>query len=205
VARGITGGQNAGSGDIARNFGQLGAMQAALQQQGAIGTAETMNQQRLGLLQNDLGLKLGIANQYGGNIGTFNSGASNALNSGVTAANNVDQAATSWMGPVFGALGGLGGSLISPGGFLNKGKPGCWIARAVYGEESPFAEFVRVRLWQHAAIDWKFNILMRLYMKYGEFVAGIVRKSSILSRAFRYMFDKFFNKEMKEVFPSLEV
>lgn len=117
TARGITGGQTgAGSGDVARQFGGLGAMEAGLQQQGM----SNIELQKANQLQNLLGIKMGIGGQYGANVGTFNSGASAALGSGVTAANNADQAATSWMGPVFGALGSIGGAATGKGGMFGK-------------------------------------------------------------------------------------
>lgn len=131
VARGLSGGQNAGGGGIGQDFGYMTAMLGQEQQAGAINTAETMSQANLGLLQNDLGLKLGVANQFGGmagqygaNVGGFNQGALGALGQGVQAARNVDEAQTSWMGPVFGAIGSLGGAAIGPGGWLGKPKPG---------------------------------------------------------------------------------
>jgi len=99
VARGITGGQNAGSGDIARNFGQLGAMEAGLQQQ-SLSQIQLQKQQQL---MQALGAKMGVANLFGQNTGMFNQGANSALNSGVTAANNADQAMTSFMGSLMGA------------------------------------------------------------------------------------------------------
>lgn len=99
VARGITGGSNAGSGDIARNFGQLGAMEAGLQQQ-SLSQIQLQKQQQL---MQALGAKMGVANLFGSNTNMFNQGASSALNSGVTAANNADQAQTSFMGSLLGA------------------------------------------------------------------------------------------------------
>lgn len=117
VSRGISGGQTgAGSGDIARQFGGLGAMEAGLQQQGL----SNIELQKAAQLQGLLGLKLGIGSQYGANIGTFNQGASSALGSGVEAANNADMASTSWMGPVFGALGGIGAGAFGKGGIFGK-------------------------------------------------------------------------------------
>lgn len=115
AARGISGGQFAGSGDIARQFGGLGAMEAGLQQSGI----ENIQQQKAQQLFSALGAKMGVAGMYGQNTGLFNQGALGALGSGVTAANNADQAATSWMGPVFGALGSIGGGLA---GGLASGK-----------------------------------------------------------------------------------
>ena len=100
VARGITGGANAGGGDIARQFGALGAAEGGLQQQGE----EGLQAQKYGQLMQALGLKLGIGGQYGANVGGFNSGAIGAGNTATTAANNADQAQTSFMGSLMGAL-----------------------------------------------------------------------------------------------------
>lgn len=107
VARGITGGQMAGSGDIARNFAGLGAMEAGLQQN-AMSNIQLQKQQQL---MSAIGMQAGMA-------GMFNQGGLSALGSGVTAANNADQASTSWMGPVFGALGSIGGAALGKGGIF---------------------------------------------------------------------------------------
>lgn len=116
VARGLTGGQNAGGGGVASQFGQLGAMQNALQ-------ANSMNSIQMakgqGLMQALMG-KLGIASSYGQNIGTFNQGASSALQSGVTAANNVDQAGMGLWGSIIGGGLGLAGSMTGKGGMFGK-------------------------------------------------------------------------------------
>lgn len=111
VARGISGGPTgAGSGDIARNFGQLGAMEGQIQQQGLANIQLQKAQQ----LQNLLGLKLGIGSQYGQNTQLFNQGTLGALNAGVTAANNADQASTGLWGSIIGSAAGLGGKFIKP-------------------------------------------------------------------------------------------
>jgi hypothetical protein len=118
VQRGITGGQmGAGSGDVARNYGQLGAMQAAMQQQG-LGNIQLDKQNAL---MQDLALKMNVGQQYGQNTGLFNSGAQGALNSGVTAANNADQAATGLWGAAISGLTGLAGSAVGKGGIFGKG------------------------------------------------------------------------------------
>lgn len=117
VARGITGGQmGAGGGAAAQQYGQLAAMQGALQQQGL----SNIQLQKQGALMGDLGLKMGVGSQFGQNIGTFNQGASNALNSGVTAANNADQASTGLWGSLIGGAAGLGSSAIGRGGIFGK-------------------------------------------------------------------------------------
>lgn len=109
VARGITGGQaGAGGGDVARQFGQLGAMQSAMQQQGLT----DIQLQKQGALMGDLGLKMGIGSQFGQNVAGFNQGASSALGQGVTAANNADQASTGLWGSLIGAAGSLGSAAI---------------------------------------------------------------------------------------------
>lgn len=101
VARGMTGGGMAGAGGVASGFGQLGAMEAGLQQQ-ALSNIQLQKQQQL---MQALSIK-------GGLTGMFNSGGLSALNSGVTAANNADQASSSFWGGMFGALGSLGSAGI---------------------------------------------------------------------------------------------
>jgi len=112
VARGMTGGGMAGSGDVARNFGSLGAMEAGLQQQGMLG----IQQQKYQQLMQAVGAKMGVAGMFGNNVGGFNSGTVGSLNAGVNAAQNADASSVSWMGPLFGALGAVGG-----GGMFGKG------------------------------------------------------------------------------------
>lgn len=109
VARGITGGGMAGSGDIARNFGALGAMEAGLQQQ-SLSNIQMQKQQQL---MQALGIKSGLT-------GMFNQGGLSALSSGVTAANNADQASASFWGPLLGAVGSIGGASIGKGGIFGK-------------------------------------------------------------------------------------
>jgi hypothetical protein len=116
TARGISGGQfGSGSGDIARNFGSLFSAQAGQQQQ-ALSNIQLAKQQQL---MQALGMQMGVAGGYSGNVNAFNSGTIGALGSGVTAANNADIASTSWMGPVFGALGAVGGGFANRGGGVN--------------------------------------------------------------------------------------
>jgi hypothetical protein len=115
VARGLTGGTSgAGGGGVASGFGALYSALAGQQQQGQFDIANLQQQS----LMNELGIKMGIGSQFGNNTGTFTQGAGQALSQGVTAANNADQAATSWMGPVFGALGSVGGASLGKGGIF---------------------------------------------------------------------------------------
>lgn len=108
VARGITGGQNAGSGDIARNYGQLGAMEAGLQQQGL----SQIQAQKYQQLMQAVGAKMGVAGLYGSNVGGFNQGAGQALGQGVDAAKTVDSSQGGFMGALLGAAGSLGAAGI---------------------------------------------------------------------------------------------
>lgn len=100
TARGVTGGQMAGGGDIARQFGSLGAQEAGLAQQGQFNIAQLQQQGLLGAM----GTALGIGGQYGGNVGTFGQGASSAGSSATSAANAATQASTGLWGSLFGAL-----------------------------------------------------------------------------------------------------
>ena len=182
VARGITGGQMGGSGDIARNFGQLGAMEAGLQQN-ALSNIQLQKQQQL---MNALSIK-------GGLTGMFNSGGLSALGSGVTAANNADQASTSWMGPVFGALGSIGGAALGAGGAL--GKTPCWIARAVYGDNDPRVTEVRERLLDRAATSRSLRVVLGLYLIFGEPLSWAVSRIAWLRSGFREVLDQFLINE----------
>lgn len=172
VARGITGGQMGGSGDIARNFGQLGAMEAGLQQN-ALSNIQLQKQQQL---MNALSIK-------GGLTGMFNSGGLSALGSGVTAANNADQAQTSAFGSLMGALGSVAGPAM--------GKLPCWIARAVYGDNSPKVTKVLARLYRDAETSYLTRIVLGLYIIFGEPVSKLVKRSSILTLGFRKMLDAY--------------
>lgn len=183
VSRGMTGGGMAGSGDVARNFGSLGAMEAGLQQQGLMG----IQQQKYQQLMQAIGAKMGVAGMFGNNVGGFNSGTMGAMNAGVTAANNADQAQTSWLGPMMGALGSLGGAAIT-GGF--GGSKPCWIARAVYGENDPRWVVFRDKFIARSEDSYVTRILLGLYIIFGEPVAELVKRSSLLKKMFKRWFDR---------------
>lgn len=172
VARGMTGGQMAGSGDVARSFGQLGAMEAGLQQN-ALSNIQLQKQQQL---MNALSIK-------GGLTGMFNSGGLSALNSGVTAANNADQAQTSFMGSLLGAVGSLGTAGI--------GKIPCWVARAVYGTDSPQVERIYRKLYRDAETSYVRRLLLALYIAVGEPIAYFVKRSRTLKHIFKLGLDAY--------------
>ncbi len=200
VARGLSGGQGgAGGGAVAGNLGMMSAMLGNQQQQGLSDIQLAKAQQMQGLL----GLKLGIGSQYGGNVGGFNQGALSALGQGVQAAKNVDEAQTSWMGPVFGALGGMGSSLMT-GGMSNLGKGtgffGCWIASECFGGmEMPKVQFIRMRLFHNAQQDWRFKVILAAYAVFGKTVAKLVRRFAWLKRKFTNVFDKFVINEIDKL------
>jgi hypothetical protein len=100
VQRGVIGGQNAGGGQVAAQFGSLGAQEAGQQ-------AQLLSQIPIQGQQNVMGAlntALGVSGQYGQNVGAFNQGASSAGSSAVTAANAATQAQTGFWGSLFGAL-----------------------------------------------------------------------------------------------------
>jgi hypothetical protein len=112
TARGITGGMNAGGGAIAKNFGELGALEAGQQ-------SNLLNQIQLAKgqgLQGAIGLGLGEGSMFGQQALGFGNQAGNALGSGVTAASNADQAQTGFWGSLIGGLAGLGGSGLTAWG-----------------------------------------------------------------------------------------
>lgn len=176
VQRGITGGGMAGSGDIARNFGSLAAMEGQLQQQGL----SDIQIQKANLLRQALGAKMGVAGMFGQNTGMFNQGSTNALNAGVNAANNADQAQSSFMGSLFGAL-------TYP--FSITTKPICWIARAVYGESDPrWLQFRNVML-RNAETSHLWRVVLGAYIAIGEPLSWMVGRSRVLKFVFRKVFD----------------
>jgi len=113
AARGAAGGNLPASGDFARSLEGLQGAIATSQSQGILGTNLANLQQALTNRFNAASVAGGQAAQLGNNVGTFNSGASNALNQYM-------QAANSGFGASFmrGLGGGLGGAIagIATGG-----------------------------------------------------------------------------------------
>jgi len=70
----------------------------------------------------------------------------------------------------------------------------CWIAAAVFEENFVTGPRVNlVRRWLHNDFEPSglgAKLVMSLYQKYGQRVARIVEKNSILKRGFRKLFDK---------------
>jgi Hom_end-associated Hint len=109
VARGITGGANAGSGGIARDFGGL---QAALQGQTASALQNVQMAKGQGL-QSAIGMGLGEGGMFGSQALGFGGQGVNALGIGQQAAAQADQSQTGFFGSLIGGLAGLGGSVAT--------------------------------------------------------------------------------------------
>lgn len=116
---GLTGGQNAGGGGLGQNFGALQSALGGQLQDVNTQMAGMKNQNYLGALSGLTGITnnlLGMGQGFGNSAIGFGNASVGSLGQGVTAAHNVDQAQTSWMGPVFGALGSLGGGFLTGAG-----------------------------------------------------------------------------------------
>ena len=116
VQRGVTGGQNAGGGQIAQQFGALGAAEAGQQQQ----LMSNIQLQKAQGLQGALNTAIGIGGQYGQQALGFGQQGVGALGIGQQAAAQADQNQTGFWGALTGGLAGLGSSVINqnPGGIF---------------------------------------------------------------------------------------
>jgi hypothetical protein len=94
---------------------------------------------------------------------------------------------------------GLGTAFAGDAATTFAGKPGCWIAAAVYGGwDDPRVDMARnfiFNIWaQESVIGY---LVAKLYKKVGERVARIVKCSSILRRIFKPLFDVAVRKNRK--------
>lgn len=169
VARGVTGGNMAGGGGIASGYGALGAQEA--QQQS--GLLSGIQQQKGQQLQSALGMAYGLAP-------TFNQGAISANSTAASAAQAADQSQTGFWGSLMGGLGALGSSAITK----------CWVARAVYGETSWEAEYIRLWLADRARKQFSYRAIDYLYGVFGRAVAVLVKRYRPLKLAFKCLMDK---------------
>lgn len=125
--RGVGGGDAPGGGDTTRGLENLEGAKASSQSQGILGANIENLQQALTNRFNALNVQSGQAAQVGGNIGTFNAGASNALGDYIKAVNT--SPFMSMLGQTLGGAlgGGIGGGISNaigkiPGfGTQNKG------------------------------------------------------------------------------------
>lgn len=112
VARGISGGNMAGGGGAAQEYGALYS-QMGNQQQNMLENIQLAKGQGL---ENALNTALGIGGMYGSQAMGFGNQGVSALGSGVQAAQNADQNQTGFWGSLIGGLAGVGGSAISKWG-----------------------------------------------------------------------------------------
>jgi len=174
TARGITGGQFAGGGQIAKSFGELGSLEAGQQ-------SELLNQIQLAKGQGLMGALqtgLGEAGMFGGQASSFGGQGIGALNAGVSAAQAADQASTGFFGSLIGSLAGLGGSAITKF---------CWVASELYGFNS--AEMLSIRAW--IISTWWMQVFAMFYSKHGQGWAALIRRNKIMRCATKRLFDIF--------------
>jgi len=181
VARGVTGGGNAGSGDIAKNYGAL--------EQGLAGQqASSMQNIQLAKgqgLNNAMNTALGIGGMYGSQATAAGGQAVGALGSGVTAANNADQAQGGFWGSLIGGLAGMGGSLGSAG--IAK----CWVAAELYGGWLA-PETVAIRSWLDRT--WWMLPFSLFYSAVGRRWAKWIRRDSGSRMWTKRLFDSFLRR-----------
>src|SRR6267142_2373680 len=79
-----------------------------------------------------------------------------------------------------------GGLTVATGG-ANKalGIPPCWVARAVYGEDSPLWLIFRDKFF-----DGRFPTLSALYLRFGERFAKFVKRSRVLKAVVKWLMDR---------------
>lgn len=93
------------------------------------------------------------------------------------------------------ASGGMGGS---PGGSTPTPSPGCYVADALYGEESPITHAIRAYVRRHLSDRTLTGWCFRLYWKHGLAWAGLVRKHRSVRRLAHRVFDRLHARAVKE-------
>ena len=73
----------------------------------------------------------------------------------------------------------------------------CWIARAVYGEDSAAAQHIRQRFLKLAASNPVYSVLVATYLAVGKKIGEKVKRIPALRTAFRSLFDQFLTDESK--------
>lgn len=174
TARGLTGGDFAGGGGIAKSFGELGALEAGQQ-------SSLLNQIQLAKgqgLNTALGTVLGEGGMLGSQATSFGGQAGQALGAGVQAGQAADQASTGFWGSLFGGLAGLGGSALTKY---------CWVAAEFYGWYTP--EWFLVRDWVFKT--WWMRPFAAFYFVFGERWAKWIQSNSVARRMTKKLFDTF--------------
>lgn len=152
---------------------ELQATEANYQQ----GTQNWLNSAQL------LGSASSVMNPEATNASVSNSAGSNVG----TTANEITQAGNSWMGLV----GGLANSAATGAGIA---VGNCWIAEAVYGVND--LRTLMVRAWLNGPFSdhWYGKVVMGIYGAIGRPVAYCVRRSIMLRKLFKPLFDKAFRQ-----------
>jgi hypothetical protein len=172
VARGITGGQNAGGGALAQSLGSLGAQEAGQQSQ-------LLNQIQL---EKGQGLQSALGMSLGEGMGLGQQGIS-ALGIGQQAAQAKDQAQTAFWGSLVGGLSGLGGAALG-----NPANKICWVAIKLYG--GCYTPEVRaIRYWLDHT--WWMQPFTFFYRRTGYKWSLLLDQSPMLERLSRIVFDEF--------------
>lgn len=135
------------------------------------------------------GQAYGLAGQELGGAESAYSGAANSL----TGAAKINQGVLDTQAQQKGAMMGLIGSLVGAGGTIGAaamGKPpvSCWVAAAIYGDLTSQFFAARRFIFQR----WKgpiANITKKIYLRFGERLANVVRGSASLKFALKPLFD----------------
>lgn len=120
------------------------------------------------------------ASLYGGQ-GTATGGQSGTL---INQRQQVDQTTPLWAQFAQSAMAGA-----SQVGAAAAGKPGCWIAEALYGEDDARTHLLRSWLNDEFMTTWFGRLVMKYYLRYGERLAAKVRRSWYLRMLFRPFFE----------------
>lgn len=74
---------------------------------------------------------------------------------------------------------------------------GCWIAEAVYGVDDRRTHVVRAYLNGPFRVKKRGDLIMRVYLRFGERVARVVKKSKLLKALFRPFFDAALSRALE--------
>lgn len=123
------------------------------------------------------------------NPNSYSSSATGAGSAASTTANQIAQANFAPWGAAVGALGSVAGGFAT--GYGSQIAKGCWIAAELYGGwEDPRTILVRAWLWDNFREHW----LYRLYLRFGERVAGMVRRHKVARKFFTFVFNNFLRR-----------
>lgn len=111
-----------------------------------------------------------------------------------TASYNSQQ--SGWLNAALGGLGAAAGGLAA-GGYFPGGKGGCWIAEAIYGPQDFRTHVVREWLNTEFKLRPAGKLVMDFYLRFGERIASVVRKSGLLKFILRPLFDRALSEAIR--------